>query len=348
MRRTIRVPSWVGALLIVLVAGFGSAVTITIAPPDDDGQPAAEQPRQQVPTEVKVDGPDADGKADDTLTVDPQVAEQVEREVNGDGATPVDGGELDESLRQPNDSPATTIVPGPLASDEVPGCRTRFVGNSSSRGGARPSLIFLHQTVSRERGWSSQNALTAMAARRSSGVSWHLLVGRSGGRCTYTVPLALKAWTQANANPWAVGIEVEAFGDEGAYVTGAGRARLVSVVRHVARRYGIPLRRGAVSRSSCRPIRSGVVEHSDAGACGGGHVDVTLSPFDSASAIAAAARAGSASSGTTSVDRVTCRKIRWWRSAGRPHGKPEQNAVRRRKALERRGVTCTSRGPVKR
>lgn len=285
---------WLATIASVLAALLaGGALTVELIDSDGDRVPdgarvIVEKPAPDVPTTARVDGPDADGKLDDTVKVTPAAADRLERELDTGQA------ELAKPLRQGNDSPATNVVPGPLAADETPGCRTRFVGNASSRGGARPTLIFLHQTVSRESGWASQDALTALAGRRSSGVSWHYAIGRSGGRCTYTVPLALKAWTQANANPWAVGIEVEARGDEGSYVVGAGKAKLLGVIRYAARRYGIPLRRGKVSPINCRPIRSGIVEHSDAGLCGGGHIDVTLGPSDEAAVIAAEARIGTA------------------------------------------------------
>jgi hypothetical protein len=329
------------ASVATLLALLAVLAVVLIGGDDQPSPPTLTTPSAaEVPPIAKVDGPDADGKLDDTIRPNPQVAERIEDELDGTAGEAVS--ELSEPLRQPNDTPATTTIPGPLAADEVPGCRTRFVGNSSSRNGARPQIIYLHQTVSRERGWASQDSLTGLASRRSSGVSWHLLVGRSDGRCTYTVPLALKAWTQANANPWGVGIEVEAYGDEGAYVVGAGKDRLVSVVRHVARRYDIPLRRGAVD-GDCRPTRSGLLEHSDAGRCGGGHIDVTLQPSDAASFIAQLAAGGA----VTATDRVTCRKLNWWRARGRPHGAPERNAIRRRQALARRGVRCTARGPVR-
>lgn len=320
-------PAPVRAVLAAIAAIAAVGVTIIVVDATDD----AGQPRRtvtvhvgrtappSVPTTAKVDGPDADGKLDDTVTVAPAAANRLEDALTAGQA------ELTDPLRQAHDSPATTTVPGPLAADEVPGCRTRFVGNSSSRNGARPLVIYLHQTVSREFGWSSQNALTALAARRSSGVSWHLLVGRSSGRCTYTVPLALKAWTQANANPNGIGIEVEATGSEGAYVVGAGRARLVSVVRYIARRYSIPLQRARVDRASCRVIRAGIAEHSDAGLCGGGHVDVTLSPSDAASYIAGIARAAGPTTRAprTKVERARCGGLRHHRravKAGKSYG----------------------------
>ncbi len=234
---------------------------------------------------VPVDGPDPDTKPDDTITLGPQSQELLQDNLAKPAeATPegeLEAAPLGAGAGVPlRDAGPIVTQEGPLAAQELPGCRTRFVGNSSSRNGSVPGVIVWHQTVSRENGLSSQNALTAMAARASSGVSWHALVGRSRGLCTFTVPLNLKAWTQGNANPVAIGIEVEAVGDEGTYVTGAGKAKLIQITRFMGKRYAIPMQHGKVTfDSNCRPTvtRKGIVEHSELGRCGGGHSDVTLS-----------------------------------------------------------------------
>lgn len=220
---------------------------------------------------------------------------------NGDG-------ELADPLREPSDPSRTPpgVLEGPLAAQEFPGCRSRFVGNYSSRNGIRPRVIVLHQTVSRERGIASQDALTAYANRRSSGVSWHFLLGPTNGLCTYSVPATMKAWTQANANPFSIGIEVERYGDEPTYVQGAGERKLIAILREISRRYDIPLRPGKVS--GCRVVTPGVIEHSDLGACGGGHADVT--PWPTAGLITKAATAG-APVGADAVRR--CNALRYHR-----------------------------------
>lgn len=323
-----RVPvsAWVLAAIAVLLFAFGVVVH-----EDDGGGP-------EVAPAVTVDGPDRDTVRNDVLPLSEVAVAELER---AESATDRPGDthrELAGPLREPDDRGPVGVLEGPLAAQEFPGCRTAFVHNYSSRGGQRVRIIVWHQTVSRERGWASQNALTAMANRPSSGVSWHFLIGATGGLCTFSVPLHMKAWTQGNANPFSIGIEVERYGDEGSYVTGAGERKLLAVTRELGRRFDIPMRKGRVV--DCRPVTSGVVEHSDLGRCGGGHADVT--PW-ATGPLLEKLRDG----GVTSVDRVTCRKLNWWRRAGRPHGAPERNAVRRRKALESRGVTCTARGPVK-
>ncbi len=341
-------------LAILVAAILIAAVSLTISLIDlasDDEAPKTSTVTVTVPaappaTAVDADG---DGKRDDALPLDADAQKQLEQ-------GPPARSELDEPLRAPNDTGPAGVLEGPLAADDLDGCRTRFVQNFSSRNGVRPRIIVWHQTVSRENGVSSQNALTAFANRRSSGVSWTALVGRSNGLCTYTVPAKYKPWTQGNANPFSLGIEVEAYGDETTYVTGAGRAKLLSVTRQLARRYGIPLQRGRVQ--NCRPVRSGIVEHYDLGACGGGHVDVAssrwqrnpsggeLAGWNITPLIAELARSGRP---VTSTDRITCRKLNAWRNAGRPRGGQwERNSVRRRKALDTREVTCTAKGPVRR
>jgi hypothetical protein len=259
-------------LLAAVLAVLG--VTVSQVDRDGDGKPdeitiTVTQPAPKVTT---VDTADPNTKRDTAVVLSDRARDAYQ------AVAAEDRSELADQLREPNDPSRTApgVLEGPLAAQEFPGCRTRFVGNYSSRNGVSPKIIVWHQTVSRERGIASQDALTAYANRRSSGVSWHLLIGRTNGLCTFSVPLTMKAWTQGNANPFSIGIEVEAYGDEPTYVSGLGERRLLAVTRELGRRYGIPMRKGLVQ--NCRVVRSGVVEHSDLGACGGGHADVTPWP----------------------------------------------------------------------
>lgn len=314
------------AVLAVLLAAL-AGVTITTG--DND------HPAPRTAQTVRLDGPDPGIRPDVAVTVTPAAAQHV--------ATARTKGELGGPLREPTDPSRTPPghLEGPLAAQEFPGCRTRNVQNFSSRNGVRPQIIVWHQTVSRERGWASQDALTAMANQRSSGVSWAFLIGRAGGRCTYSVPLNMKAWTQANANPFSVGIEVEAYGDEPTYVTGAGERKLLAVTREIGRREGIPMRRGEVR--NCRVIRSGIVEHSDLGSCGGGHDDVT--PWPTAALVAKLKPRPVG----TSADRVLCRKLNAYRARRKVAGRQAlANAIARRKALERKGLHCNRDGTLAR
>lgn len=257
------------AVAVAIATAAGYVVT-----DDDDGKVVVKSV-PAAPPATAIDGPDRDTKRDDALPLAPAAQAELER-----GATATDRPgdthrELADPLRE-YDDPSTSapgVLQGPLAAQEFPGCRTRFVRNFSSRNGATPRIIVWHQTVSRDRpGRADQDGLTALANSPRSSVSWHLLIGGRDGLCTFNVPLHMKAWTQANANPFSLGIEVQAFGDEPSYVSGPGKARLLAVTRELGRRYSIPMRRGLVQ--NCRPVRSGIVEHYDLGVCGGGHVDV--------------------------------------------------------------------------
>lgn len=316
------------------LAAVLAALALPLAACGDDPDPRPVPPAPAAQT-TAVDGPDADTVRDDTVTLVPAATAAVADAVQAPRS------ELDDPLREPTDTQKAGILEGPSAAQEFPGCRTRFVQNYSSRRGQQVRIIVWHQTVSRDNpGVADQDALTAYANSPSSGVSWHFLIGRADGLCTFSVPLNMKAWTQGNANPFSIGIEVQAYGDEPRYVEPAGERKLLAVTRELGRRFGIPMRRGKVV--NCQPVTSGIVEHSELGACGGGHSDVT--PWSTDPLIAKLA-----SGGVTEADRVTCRKLNAWRKAGRPEaGQWRINSIRRRQALDRRGVTCLTSGPVRR
>ena len=268
---------------VVLAAGLlagGAAVALL----DGDDTKTKTMTVPAAPPAGAGDGPDKDTARDDALSLNEQAQDGLEDAVDATTKPGDEYREIADPLRERLDPSQTAagVLDGPLAAQEFPGCRTRLTGNFSSRNGAPVGVIVWHQTVSFENGWSSQNALTARASDVQSGVSWHLLIGRSSGRCTYTVPLNMKAWTQGNGNPVAIGIEVEAYGSEASYVTGAGERRLLAATRELGRRFNIPMRHGKVTFDSrCRPtvVVRGIVEHSDLGPCGGGHVDTSSTAF---------------------------------------------------------------------
>ena len=126
-------------------------------------------------------------------------------------------------------------------------------------------------------------------------------------------------------------------------IDGPGRRQLIRIMAGSLRRWHIPAQQAVVR--GCTVIRPGIIDHAALGACGGGHSDVN--PYRAEiPGLIAAVKAATVRRRVTPVDRVTCRKLRWWRANGRPHGLPERRAVRRRAALERRGVTCTAASPV--
>lgn len=304
---------------------------------DDDDTPA---PAPVVT--VQVDGSDPDAKQDEKIVVPEQVVKQaqpnLEDQLRDETPPEATAQEIDKAKDlQVEVKGRLPALPVAGASAGFAGCRTTFVNNQSSRRGVRPIFQVLHYTVSPNRpGWSDVDAIIALFDRPSSQASSHFIIDREG-HCAYIVPIEAKSWTQAAGNPLAVSYEIINSGRESGFLDSAGYAKLKSVMREVSRRTGIPMRAGDVSSG-----KSGIVQHKDGGNAWGGHVDIT--PFLKSEVIKKVV----AGSGVTSVDRTTCRKLNWWRRAGRPHGLAERRAIRRRDALGRRGVTCTTKGPVKR
>lgn len=232
----------------------------------------------------------------------------------------------------------------PLAAPEPPaGCFAAFVRNQSSRGGAKIALGVIHWTGSKNIFASKADVLgnvrwfDTSASQASSNY-----ITDDDGYCAYTVPETAKAWTQVGANRWSLSVEVTNPGVLPLFHGSKGRDRVLDLMRRWHRLWGLPYRHGAVDKN-CVPTRSGFLSHRDLGPCGGGHPDVGESPATVDALIRDAAAGGRS---VTVTDRVTCRKLNWWRAHGRPHGKPETNAVRRRRALDARHVVCTAKGPV--
>lgn len=345
-KRTVRIV--IGVLVVAALVVIAMLLT-------GGDEKKATPPAVVVPAATAVDGPDADTKRDDALPLSPAAQAELKRAVRASPAAGAVLNELADPLRDKVDPSVTApgVLEGPLAAQETAGCRTRFVRNFSSRNGQRPLVIVWHQTVSYDRpGGADQDGLTAMANSPASGVSWHYLIGGTDGRCTYTVPATMKAWTQGNANRFSLGIEVQAFGSEPRYVESAGSRKLISVTRYLGHRFGIPMRRGLVR--NCQVVRSGIVEHSDLGVCGGGHQDVTATgagakvraPGWNITPLIAEAAAGAKP--VTAANRRTCQKINAWRRAGRPRGGDwERNSKTRIANLKKRGVTCGTKGATR-
>lgn len=314
------------AILAVLVGG--GAVIVTVTSDDNPGAPAAS------PTiSFRVDGPDRDRKPDDIVKAGggaPAVLNQAQ-------AAP-EKFDLGDNLRG-DDPTSEGTVSGPLAAPEWPGCLTRFTPvNFSSRTAAIRGFA-LHYTGGGNRpGWADMNGLAAYASSRAAGVSWHFLVDREG-HCYYQVPVSKKAWTIGNLNSQTINVETIGNGGEPDYGGTAGFRKVAAIVRRAASIYHFPVRLGAVD-GSCNITRPGIITHWMGGACAGGHIDIK--PYDIAKVVDQIAGGG-----VTTIDIATCRKIRWWRNHGRHHGPAERNAVRRKAALTKRGVTCTSHGPVR-
>jgi hypothetical protein len=156
--------------------------------------------------------------------------------------------------------------------DTLPGCVNRFnTHNFSSRNGIAVRNITAHYTVSPNvPGWADVDANANFLNLPSTQAS-ALAIIDAEGHCLYTVPLKLKAWTEAGGNSFSAGIEFVGTGGEGK-LSAAALAEGGRVVAEIARRESIPLQVGDVT--GCSPIRPGVVDHAMYGACGGGHHDL--------------------------------------------------------------------------
>jgi hypothetical protein len=331
-----RVRAIIIAVIVTALGGTGTVVvTTTDSPPTATTAPAITVP---------VDGLDVGKAPDSTIKAPVAVVQKATPLVEDDLANEMPSAASPDELKAAKAAAEKiTATQAPLstagATAGFNGCRTSFVRNQSSRNGVRPTEQTLHYTVSGNRpGWSDINAIVALFDRASFAASSNFVIDAEGN-CAYIVPIEAKAWTQAAGNPFSVSYEIIATGSEGVYLPPVGMAKLRAVVREVARRTGIPLRRGLVR--GCAPVRSGIIDHAIWGQCGGGHTDIK--PFDVDAIVK-----GLAGGTVTAADRATCRKINAWRDAGRPAGGGwAKRTIKRRQALEKRHVTCLAAGPVK-
>lgn len=264
-------------LALALLALFG--VTVAVQQNSDGstalnvtvGTPAG-------PTEITVDPADVDKAADG-------LAGHKGRDETPVGMTEqqVDANQSQiETFAERDQLPITQ----PDAAPQQPGCSSRFVSTKSSRNGVKPRALLMHYTVSPNlSGTRDLESLTAYSSNAANGVSWHYNIDRDGN-CFYTVRETEKAWTQASANPWAIATEIinRGAGDAPLF-TSAGLKKAARVWSDSARRWDIPIRRGRANKSTCTLQRSGILDHNDLGACGGGHHDIT--PYDVDNIIAA-------------------------------------------------------------
>lgn len=324
-----------GAVLVALILGGTLTVVATVSDPGG-GQHTVTIKVQGQTGQVTVTAPQA--AVDQAGTVGKHEASRSEQPQGVPGPVLAAGQQQQERLAATDQLPLVT----PDAAPEQAGCRSTFVRNYSSRRGVRPRLFVLHYTVSPNRaGWSDVNAITSLFDTASFQASSNYILDAEG-HCAYIVRESDKAWTQAAFNPVSISVEVINTGREPTYTGSDGMAKLARIVSDSAARWQIPLRRGRVA--GCSVVAGGIVDHNTLGGCGGGHADIT--PFSTASVVAAA-RAYRASTSITVVDRRTCAKLNAWRARGRPGGHQVVVNVRRRQALERRGVKCAAKGPVR-
>jgi hypothetical protein len=318
------------ALLVVLTGGGAIAITVTTG--EQQPRTVTIQVPPVVPKAVAVDS-NGDGNPNKVLELDTTARRVVEQ-----AARAPERFDLAGDLRGLDNTPVGQLD-APLASPNWPGCSTRMLPTNYSNRTSHVRAIGLHYTAgANQPGLSDMNGLTAYASSPRAGVSWHFLIDAEG-HCYYSVPVGKKAWTIGNLNSQTVNIEVIGRGNERAYPAAtAGARKLAQVVQRIGRLYRIPMRLGATS--GCSVTRSGIITHWQGGPCSGGHHDIKPYKIDKVVQTIATDR-------ITSTDRATCANLNAWRRAGRPAAQSKVN-VKRRRALEGRGVTCTPSGPRRR
>lgn len=265
--------NWVATIVALLLGLVGVTVSVT-----NTTEPTPGGGTQHKVT-VTVDKSGAPGTQAQKVTAPASVVNAVKPnlEANLKDETPT-GAPADQVLANHQLAEGVKAVVPPLpeagATAGVPGCRTQFVGNQSSRNGVRPIWFVLHYTVSPNvPGWGDVNAIVALFDRSSSQASSTFVLDAEG-HCAYIVPIERKAWTQAAGNSLSVSVEIIATGRETALCTGPCLTQLRVIQQTVSARTGIPPRAGSVY-----PAVSGLVQHKDGGLAWGGHIDIT--PFSS-------------------------------------------------------------------
>jgi hypothetical protein len=142
--------------------------------------------------------------------------------------------------------------------------------NYSTRGGAGVRLIVIHTAE----GSRTIESLGNFFASSSSGVSSHTGADDKPNTVGEYVRPEYKAWTQGNANPVAVAIELCAFA---AWSTAEWNghmnmlANCAAWIAEEAARFALPIKR--LTPAEAQGSGRGVCQHIDLGSWGGGHVD---------------------------------------------------------------------------
>jgi hypothetical protein len=325
MRVPISARSVAAAALLAVLATVGITIIAT-----DDGNGGRTvtvhvgAKATAAPAAVSVDGPDADTKRDDKLPLNASAkavyrsAATIAPDVLGD--------------MRGHDPTQASVVRGPLASQEWPGCKTAFVRAFSQR--TSPiRAIALHYTAGPNiTGWGDVDGLTGFSNNTANQVSWHFGIDREG-HCAYNVPITQKAWTISGLNSQTVNLEIVGTGHEPDYA-GPGITRVARVVARIGRIEQIPLRLGATD-GNCHVTRTGIITHWMGGPCSGGHIDIR--PYDIVKVIARIRQLTVPQ--VSATDRLRCERLNKWRAAGRPAAFAHP-AVLRKHTLIAHKVTC--------
>ena len=142
--------------------------------------------------------------------------------------------------------------------------------NYSSRGGVAVRLIVIHTAE----GARTFQDLGAYFGSSSAEASSHVGIDDTPGKIGEYVRRPDKAWTQANANPYSVSVELCAFAEWSAADWNRHQPMLENCGRWIAeeaKHYGIPLDR--LTAAQAQSGHRGVCGHVDLGSAGGGHWD---------------------------------------------------------------------------
>lgn len=324
------------ALTLAAAAALAGGVAVTVAPDEHAAAPTrtitaapAAPPASTAPVAGDLQTTDVEQLRDDTPAAVPDATLEQARDAERDLAEPL--------------PPLTE--PLPVGGAQGYSCRVDFAsrGYGVRAAGAKVMSFILHYTVSPNvTGWSDVNAVGDFLQR--VGLSAHLIVDFEG-HCKQKVPWERNAFTQGAFNSTSESVEIIATGRETRAQWLASplikRGILAAIVRDRLRARGLPLR--FVDPVGCTD-RLGYTDHNHL-ECGNNHSDVAPAfPFD-----VFQRQLTDGPGVVTPTDRVTCRKLNAWRTAGRPHGGQwERNSIRRKRALTSRSVECTRTGPVKR
>jgi hypothetical protein len=142
--------------------------------------------------------------------------------------------------------------------------------NYSSRGGTGVRLIVLHTAE----GALTYQSLGSFFANPAAGVSSHVGIDDSANTVGEYVRRDYKAWTAANANPYAVQAELCAFAAWTPAQWSAHPNMLANTAEWIAEEaatFGIPIVR--LSAAQAQSGAAGVCQHVDLGVSGGNHWD---------------------------------------------------------------------------
>jgi N-acetyl-anhydromuramyl-L-alanine amidase AmpD len=147
----------------------------------------------------------------------------------------------------------------------------RLVRNCSSRHGASPLLIVVHDTEGANLpGLRDLQGLGDWFDNPAAQASSHVATDADGNSARF-VRDEDKAWHVAFYNPVSLGIEQVGFASQKTW-TSAEQAETARWIAYWSKLHGIPIRKGRVTLDG-RVTCSGVVRHSELGRLGGDHHD---------------------------------------------------------------------------